>query len=193
MSKRNFLASSRIEQGLGFFHRLPEIGVRDRRFDHEVHPPLEQLLQRLQQAEIAVGVSGSNGRLKLYQQVQVAFAGVKRLRGGRPEEFQPPDPMPPAERFQLLAMLLDYIAAPWSRGSAGVEKGPPRRPHHYLRGPPLAANWYECCTCSDMRATSRSFPHPPREKRGFLFLGEHPQAPGRMASPPAPPMSDPEH
>ena len=46
---------------------------------------------------------------KIDEEIQIAFSGVKISAGGRPEEFQALDLVPPAKRGNLSTMLFNQI------------------------------------------------------------------------------------
>src|SRR5438093_818007 len=114
MSYRYFFASSRIEQDLGSLDRLPEVRILDRGSDDQVHGPVEELLQSLEQTEVVVRVLAGRLwlelQLKLHQEVDVAFA--RALASGCPgaEELEPADAVPSAKRFEFGPVLGEFGA-----------------------------------------------------------------------------------
>src|ERR1700681_461668 len=71
MSNRYFFASSRIEEHLRKPHRFEEVGIPDGRFHHEVNRSLEQVLERLADAEIGFSVSMCRSAPEVHQEIQV--------------------------------------------------------------------------------------------------------------------------
>src|SRR5579862_2192995 len=100
MSKTYFFASSRIEERLGKPHRFEEVGIPDGRLHHEVNRSLEQVLERLAQAEIGVGVSRRRSAPEVHQEIQVAFRRLATLGGG-PKELQTPHAIAAADVHDL--------------------------------------------------------------------------------------------
>jgi hypothetical protein len=78
MSARYFFASSCIKQHLGPLDRFAEVGVLDRARDDEVDRQAAELLERLVQAEIAIGVAGDGRGGEVDQEVDVAGRARRR-------------------------------------------------------------------------------------------------------------------
>src|SRR5579864_3131286 len=88
MAKTYFFASSRIEERLGKPHRFEEVGIPDGRLHHEVDRSLEQVLERLAEAEISVSVSRRRSAPEVHQEIQVAVRRLATLSGSRSKELQ---------------------------------------------------------------------------------------------------------
>src|SRR3990172_10636469 len=105
MSSRSFLDSSRIEHCPAAVDRFEEIAVPDGTGHDQVDVPLKQLPQRLQQAEVRVGILTGLERDKLDEEVQIARPGIETVRQCRPEELKPPN--------TVLGAQPDQVAAPF--------------------------------------------------------------------------------
>jgi hypothetical protein len=81
-------ASSRIKERLGKTHRFEEVGILDGRRHHEVDRSLEQVRERLGEAEIGVGVSGRPSAPEVHKEIQVAVRRFATLSGSRSKKLQ---------------------------------------------------------------------------------------------------------
>ena len=109
MSYRYFFASSRIKQRLGPLDGLAEKRVFDGGVDNEVHRSLEELLQRLHEAEVPVGLPRAGRCLELDKEIEVAVFGAKCPGCGRAEEFEAAHPEAAAQGFQITPPLFDFV------------------------------------------------------------------------------------
>jgi hypothetical protein len=82
-----------------------------------------QLLQRLEQPEVAGGGAPRLGRLELHEEVKVARRGVETVAGRRAEELEAPRAEAPAEFCQLVARGVDLYTRPST--SCDCASGPP--------------------------------------------------------------------
>src|SRR5436853_1062990 len=90
MSKRNLRTSGcRIEGLSRAVDRPPEIGVPDRSRFEEVHPPAQEALQILEEAEESIRVLLVGHRLELHQEVEVTPLRVEVVPGRGAEQVQP--------------------------------------------------------------------------------------------------------
>ena len=64
---------------------LAEVGVLDGGQHHEIHISMEQVLQRLGQPKVGVGVPGRGLVVELHDEVEVARLLIERLPDGGPE------------------------------------------------------------------------------------------------------------
>ena len=98
---------------------MAEVGVPDRPGHDEVDRPTKELRERLDQAEVGVGVlAGRQGR-EVDKEVEIAPLWVEVVAGGRAEQGEPEHVMAPAELRQLGAVLFD-------RGNHGTSSLPTR-------------------------------------------------------------------
>jgi hypothetical protein len=109
ISYRYFFASGGIEQRPALLDGGAQVRVYDRRLDHQVHRPAEELLQSFHQPEVAVGVAGSGRRIELDQEVQVAALGPEGAGRRGAEYFKPAHAIATAQIVQLTAACNDFM------------------------------------------------------------------------------------
>src|SRR5690348_1154943 len=105
MSWRYFLVSRCIEQSLGAFDALTEIGIADRGGGDQIRGPAEELLQSLLETEEGIDVGAGLQRFELDQEIEIAARRIEIVARCRAEHIEPPYMEAAAQVLQFLAMV----------------------------------------------------------------------------------------
>src|SRR5215213_845020 len=120
MSKRNFFASSRIEERARRLDALEEVRVLDGRCHHQIHREPEKCLEILQETEVAVRELAGRGGLEIDEEIEVAHGGIELAGHGGAEDLEAPDATAGTDVGELFPVFLDCVVHAWIPSSVSA-------------------------------------------------------------------------